>query len=127
MSSSVVQTKRAVWTSGKTCTAEQSTPCATSQARYSREVAADGADEQRRRPSTPSPNAMFAPDPPRRIARSSTRKLSEIRSSWSTTSWSANFPGKCMRWSVAMEPVTAMGTSGDPSGLRSAKPAITAS
>jgi len=31
-------------------------------------------------------------------------------SSWSTTSESAKRPGKDIRWSVATEPVTAMGT-----------------
>ncbi|GAA2948927.1 hypothetical protein GCM10020227_14960 [Streptomyces flavovirens] len=30
--------------------------------------------------------------------------------SWSATSWSVNLPGKVIRWSVAMEPVTAMRT-----------------
>ena len=56
------------------------------------------------------------PTPPRLMTRSSTRKVSETRSSWSARSWSANRPGKCMRWSVAMDPVTAMGTSSQPTG-----------
>ncbi len=30
---------------------------------------------------------------------------------WSATSWSEKRPGKVMRWSVAMEPVTAMRTA----------------
>src|SRR5882757_10172331 len=50
--------------------------------------------------------AMFAPTPPRRTRRSSTRKLSEILSSASGRMCSAKRPGKCIRWSVAMEPVT---------------------
>ena len=69
MSSSVVQTKRAVWTSGNTSTAEQSTPCATSQARYSAKSPPTAPTSIGACPSTPSPNAMFAPEPPRRIAQ----------------------------------------------------------
>src|SRR6187455_2825734 len=53
---------------------------------------------------------MFAAHPPRRTSRSSTRKDSAILSSCSTTKESANRPGKDIRWSVATEPVTAMGT-----------------
>ena len=56
------------------------------------------------------PKAMFAAMPPRRTSRSSTRKDSEILSSWSTTSESVNRPSKVIRWSVAIEPVTAMRT-----------------
>ena len=52
------------------------------------------------------PNAMLAATPPRRTSRSSTRNDSEILSSLSATRESANFPGKVMRWSVAIEPVT---------------------
>src|SRR6266487_1181729 len=53
---------------------------------------------------------MLAPIPPRRTTRSSTRKLSETRCSCSATSCSENRPGKCIKWSVAMLPVTATGT-----------------
>src|SRR3954453_14828117 len=47
---------------------------------------------------------MFGATPPRRISRSSTRKDTESLSSCSTTSESANFPLKVIRWSVAIEP-----------------------
>ncbi|CAM5714644.1 hypothetical protein SGLAM104S_06602 [Streptomyces glaucescens] len=57
------------------------------------------------------PKAMFAATPPRRTSRLSTRKDRETVCSWSATSWSAKRPGKVMRWSVAMEPVTAMRTA----------------
>jgi hypothetical protein len=53
---------------------------------------------------------MFAPAPPRCWTRSSTRKESETFSSWPSTNCSVNFPGKVIRWSVAIEPVTATGT-----------------
>ena len=56
------------------------------------------------------PNAMLAAMPPRRTSRSSTRNDSEILSSWSTTRESVNRPSKVIRWSVAIEPVTAMRT-----------------
>src|SRR4051794_2692314 len=54
---------------------------------------------------------MLAAQPPRRTSRSSTRNESAILSSWSTTRESANLPGKVIRWSVAMEPVTSSGTA----------------
>ncbi|CAM5530293.1 hypothetical protein SVIOM342S_03864 [Streptomyces violaceorubidus] len=57
------------------------------------------------------PKAMFAATPPRRTSSWSTRKESETVCSWSATSWSEKRPGKVMRWSVAMEPVTAMRTA----------------
>ena len=60
------------------------------------------------------PKAMFAATPPRRTSRSSTRNDSETLSSLSATSESANRPGKVMRWSVAIDPVTAMRTVGQP-------------
>src|SRR5947209_2313430 len=53
---------------------------------------------------------MFAPAPPRCCTRSSTRKESETFSICPSTNCSANRPGKVIRWSVAMEPVTATGT-----------------
>ena len=56
------------------------------------------------------PKAMFAATPPRRMSRSSTRNDSETLSSLSATSESENRPGKVIRWSVAIEPVTAMRT-----------------
>src|SRR5215213_1140810 len=55
---------------------------------------------------------MLAAQPPRRTSRSSTRNDSAILSSWSTTSESANRPGKVMRWSVAIEPVMTSDTAG---------------
>src|SRR5581483_3389534 len=55
---------------------------------------------------------MFGPTPPRRTSSASTRNESETVCSWSATSWSANRPGKVIRWSVAIEPVTAMRTAG---------------
>ena len=56
------------------------------------------------------PKQMLAAIPPRRISRSSARKHTEILSSCSTTSESANLPRKVIRWSVAMDPVTAICT-----------------
>src|SRR3954462_7865012 len=49
---------------------------------------------------------MFAPAPPRCCTRSSTRKDSETFSIWPSTNCSVKVPGKVIRWSVAMEPVT---------------------
>src|SRR5262249_47348628 len=49
---------------------------------------------------------MLAATPPRRTTSSSTRKDSETLCNWSGRSCSANRPGKCMRWSVAIDPVT---------------------
>src|SRR3954453_9186573 len=54
---------------------------------------------------------MLAPIPPRRITRSSTRNDSDTLCRCSGISCSENLPAKCMRWSTAMEPVTAMGTA----------------
>src|SRR5690348_5479396 len=54
------------------------------------------------------PNAMLLATPPRRTTRSSTRNERETLCSWSAMSWSANRPGKCIRWPVAIEPVTAI-------------------
>src|SRR3954454_2084971 len=66
---------------------------------------------------------MFAAQPPRRIWRSSTRKDRDSLSSCSTTRESANRPGNDIRWSVATEPVTAMGTGHTlPSGRGAAAP-----
>src|SRR5262245_33250925 len=56
------------------------------------------------------PKAMFGATPPRRTTRSSTRKDNEILCRCSASSCSLNLPGKCMRWSVAMEPLTRIGT-----------------
>src|SRR5580704_9129712 len=64
-----------------------------------------------RRPSTPRPKAMLAATPPRRIARSSTRNDSETLSSLSAMSWSVNLPGNVIKWSVAIDPVTAIRTA----------------
>src|SRR4051794_5802596 len=49
---------------------------------------------------------MFAPAPPRCCTRSSTRKERETFSIFPSTNWSVNLPGKVIRWSVAIEPVT---------------------
>src|SRR6187549_2233383 len=54
---------------------------------------------------------MFPATPPRRISRVSARKLTEILSSCSTTSESEKAPRNVMRWSVAMDPVTAICTT----------------
>src|SRR5918997_1170743 len=53
---------------------------------------------------------MLAPAPPRCWTRSSTRNDSDTFSIWPSTNCSVNFPGKVIRWSVAMEPATATGT-----------------
>src|SRR3984885_3940385 len=57
---------------------------------------------------------MFAATPPRRMASSSTRNESETLSSLSAMSWSVNLPGNVIRWSVAIDPVTAMRTAANP-------------
>src|SRR3954454_20559913 len=49
---------------------------------------------------------MLAPAPPRCCTRSSTRKDSETFSIWPSTNCSVKVPGKVIRWSVAIEPVT---------------------
>src|SRR6266508_4884941 len=54
------------------------------------------------------PNAMFAATPPRRTSSRSTRNDSETWCNASGISWSVNRPGKVIRWSVAIEPVTAI-------------------
>src|SRR4051794_3461580 len=51
---------------------------------------------------------MFAATPPRRMSRLFTRKDSETFSNCSATNWSLNRPAKDIRWSVAIDPVTAM-------------------
>src|SRR6476469_899130 len=56
---------------------------------------------------------MLAATPPRRTSRSSARKDSDTLSSCSTTSESRKRPLKVMRWSVAMDPVMAICTSGN--------------
>src|SRR4051794_2622360 len=63
---------------------------------------------------------MFGATPPRRISRSSTRKLTESLSSCSTTRESANLPWKVIRWSVAMEP--AISSDMGPRRVRGASP-----
>ena len=54
---------------------------------------------------------MLAATPPRRMASSSTRNDSETRSSLSAMSWSVNLPGNVIKWSVAIDPVTAIRTA----------------
>ena len=56
------------------------------------------------------PKQMLPAIPPRRISRVSARKLTEILWSWSTTRESEKLPRKVMRWSVAMDPLTAICT-----------------
>jgi hypothetical protein len=53
---------------------------------------------------------MFAATPPRRISSRSTRKDSDTRSILSAMNCSTKRPGNVMRWSVAIDPVTAMRT-----------------
>jgi hypothetical protein len=53
---------------------------------------------------------MLAAIPPRWIARSSARNDKDNLSNWSTTSESENRPLNVIRWSVAIDPVTAMFT-----------------
>src|SRR3954467_5421768 len=59
---------------------------------------------------------MFAPAPPRCWTRSSTRNDSETFSISPSTNCSAKRPGKVIRWSVAIEPVTTTGTAGSLDG-----------
>src|SRR5580693_849392 len=54
---------------------------------------------------------MLAATPPRRMASSSTRNDSETLSSLSAISWSVNLPGNVIKWSVAIDPVTAIRTA----------------
>src|SRR3978361_2396399 len=63
---------------------------------------------------------MFAPAPPRCCTRSSTRKESETFSILPSTNWSVNLPGKVIRWSVAIEPVTTTDMQATLSGERRA-------
>src|ERR1044072_4965739 len=51
---------------------------------------------------------MFAATPPRRTSSRSARNDSETRSRRSARRWSVTTPGNDIRWSVAMEPVTAL-------------------
>ena len=53
---------------------------------------------------------MFPATPPRCTTKSSTRKLSDTFCRCSARSCSENRPGKRIRWSVAMDPVTAIVT-----------------
>ena len=64
-----------------------------------------------RSPRLPRPKPMLAAHPPRLTSRSVTRNDSATRSSLSATSESANLPGKVIRWSVAMDPVTMRDTA----------------
>src|SRR5271166_5986189 len=90
------------------------TPWSSSQRRYSSKSAPTAPTSSGRRPSTPRPKAMLAATPPRRMARSSTRNESETLSSLSAISWSVNLPGNVIKWSVAIDPVTAMRTVATP-------------
>src|SRR5690349_4961636 len=108
---SVVQTKRAVCLSNDSRTHAVLTPWASSQRRYSSKSAPTTPTSSGRRPSTPRPKAILPATPPRRISSSSTRNDSETRSSLSAMSWSVNLPGNVIRWSVAIDPVTAMRTA----------------
>src|SRR5690349_6636003 len=64
---------------------------------------------------------MFAPAPPRCCTRSSTRNDSETFSIWPSTNCSMKVPGKVIRWSVAMEPVTTTVTRTLPGVMCAAK------
>src|SRR5919199_2930061 len=106
--------KRAVCCTSDTRMPEQSTPWRSSQERYSAKSSPTAPTSSGRAPRTPRPKAMFAAAPPRRTCRSSTRNDSETLCSCSTTRLSANRPWNTMRWSVAMDPVTAMRTGRHP-------------
>ena len=54
------------------------------------------------------PKAMFAPVPPRRTSSPLARNDSDTLLSCSASSESANRPSKVNRWSVAMDPATAV-------------------
>src|SRR6201987_2571268 len=108
---SVVQTKRAVCLSSDSRTPAVLTPWFSSQCRYSSKSAPTAPTSSGRRPSTPRPKAMLAATPPRRMASSSTRNDSETLSSFSAMSWSVNLPGNVIKWSVAIDPVTAIRTA----------------
>src|ERR1700733_14339226 len=51
---------------------------------------------------------MFPGPPPRLSSRSPTRNDTEILSSFSAISVSVNLPANIIRWSVAIDPVTAI-------------------
>src|ERR1700760_560768 len=51
---------------------------------------------------------MFPATPPRLISRSPTRNETEILSIFSAISVSVNLPANIIRWSVAIDPVTAI-------------------
>src|SRR5260370_2147797 len=114
MSRSVVPTKRAVWCRADCTTPAVSTPCPSSQPRYSAKSVPVVPTSSGRRPRQPRPTEMLAAAPQRRITSLSTRKDSATLSSLSGTSCSTNRPGKVMRWSVAIDPVTAMRTAESP-------------
>src|SRR3954462_4190221 len=59
---------------------------------------------------------MLAPAPPRCCTRSSTRKDSDTFSICPSTNCSVKVPGKVIRWSVAIEPVTHTVTGALPRG-----------
>ena len=61
-----------------------------------------------RAPSAAMPKQMLPAMPPRRISSVSARKLTEILSSCSSTRESEKLPLKVIRWSVAMDPATAI-------------------
>ena len=53
------------------------------------------------------PNAILAPQPPRRISRVSTKNESETFASEPATKESVNLPPKLIMWSPPTEPATA--------------------
>src|SRR5919206_1357267 len=53
---------------------------------------------------------MLGATPPRRTTRSSTRNDSDTLCRCSASSCSENLPGKCIKWSVAIDPATRTGT-----------------
>src|SRR5487761_1105847 len=115
---SVVLTNLAVCRSADSLTPPVSTPCAVSQSRYSAKSPPTDPTSSGRRPRQPRPKAMFAATPPRRISRLSTRNERATLSSLAGIRCSAKLPGKGIRWSVAIDPVTAIRSTGDPSRRR---------
>src|SRR5215472_15087203 len=123
MSESVVPMNLAVWCCADSRTPLVSTPCCSSQVRYSAKSVPAVPTSSGRSPRQPRPNAMFAATPPRLITSESTRNDSATLSSLSGISCSTNLPGNVMRWSVAIDPVTAMRTAIlRTAGVRSAAP-----
>ena len=106
--SSFVAVNRAVCLLADVRTPEVSTPCAVSQDAYSAKSWPTEPTSSGLRPRQPRPYEMFPATPPRLISRSPTRNDTEILSSFSAISVSVNLPANIIRWSVAIDPVTAI-------------------